>query len=95
MTNLGCCTSFPVTIHEEEYVNGYEILHHHGGTTPRPGEVTLASRGVLYLDEIAEYPRSTLEVLRHRSAQTAARMERQPQRAVARNDLRFQATDVI
>jgi predicted ATPase with chaperone activity len=35
-----------------------------GGTTPRPSEVTLASRGVLYLDEIAEFPRATLEVLR-------------------------------
>jgi magnesium chelatase family protein len=35
-----------------------------GGSLPRPGEVTLASHGVLYLDEIAEIPRSTLEVLR-------------------------------
>ncbi len=35
-----------------------------GGGTPRPGEVTLASRGALYLDEIAEFPRATLEVLR-------------------------------
>jgi magnesium chelatase family protein len=35
-----------------------------GGSHPRPGEVTLASGGVLYLDEIAEMPRSTLEVLR-------------------------------
>jgi magnesium chelatase family protein len=51
-----------VRIYEEEHVNGYGILH--GGSVPRPGEVTLASRGVLYLDEIAEFPRSTLEVLR-------------------------------
>ncbi len=51
-----------MTIHEEEHVNGYGILQ--GGSTPRPGEVTLASRGVLYLDEIAEFPRATLEVLR-------------------------------
>jgi magnesium chelatase family protein len=35
-----------------------------GGSQARPGEVTLASRGVLYLDEIAEFSRSTLEVLR-------------------------------
>ncbi len=63
-----------------------------GGLRPRPGELSLAHKGILFLDELPEYPRATLEALRQPLEDRTVRLSRLYGHITYPADVQFVAT---